>query len=105
MTRHVDPADGSSIEAAAGEPFEIALPENPTTGYLWHVAERGALEDAAAPAFESGGSAVGAGGTRTFRLTAPQPGRSTVALTLQRPGGGPPVQARRITVTARATGT
>jgi inhibitor of cysteine peptidase len=104
MIRQVDPADGSSIEVNAGEPFEIVLPENPTTGYVWHVDERHALEDAGEPAFEPAGSAVGAGGFRTFRLRAPTSGQSTLALTLKRPGGASTADARRISIAVRKSG-
>lgn len=96
MTHRVaDPRHGAIVEARAGEPLEIALPENPTTGYLWHV--EGAPEELGQPTaaeFERGGEAVGAGGTRVFRFLPRGPANADVTFELRRPRG-PDVADRR----------
>lgn len=100
MVRYVDPPDGARLEARAGEPFTITLPENPTTGYLWQIASN-EFEPVGQPQFESASDAVGAGGNRTFGLQAPQPGESVITLTLKRPRADSSAQTRRITVSVR----
>ncbi|MFI5708744.1 protease inhibitor I42 family protein [Kribbella sp. NPDC051620] len=56
---------------AAGGPVEIALPENPTTGYRWHLdhdpSEAVVLGTTYAPQSDQQGLA-GGGGTRIFQV-------------------------------------
>ncbi len=101
MIRHDDPADGARVDARSGEPFEISLPENPTTGYRWHVDRVDGLETAGDPQFEPGGSGVGAGGRRTFQLAGSQSGDAVISFSLRRPLDASGVQTRTITVAVR----
>jgi predicted secreted protein len=100
LIRHDDPADGSRIDARAGEPFEIVLRENPTTGYVWHVAPGDRVRMVGDAQFELGGSGIGAGGTRTFRLVATEPGESPLTFTLQRPKATSVAESRTLTVSS-----
>ncbi|MCE5237737.1 protease inhibitor I42 family protein [bacterium] len=84
---------GGTINLALGETVEVALDENPTTGFTWHctwVPEAGLtlagdtyVADAASPWL------VGGGGTRYFLLQAAQEGQVVVTLQYGRwwPGG------------------
>jgi inhibitor of cysteine peptidase len=93
----VNPADGCVISARVGETIEIDLPENPTTGFLWYIegAEGSALVTSD---FELGGDAVGAGGTRIFRITPQRQNDEHIVLSLRRVSSTHPVDERDLTL-------
>ncbi len=94
--RAINPANGSTIRVVAGERLEIALPENPTTGYLWHVDGLPASLRPEQPSnFEAQETAVGAGGTRVFTFRAVEPFDGEVVFVLRRVRG-PSVAEERI---------
>jgi inhibitor of cysteine peptidase len=99
--RVVDPRHQAVIPVRAGEPLEIVLPENPTTGYLWHVDHLAGSLDAQPGVFERSGEAVGAGGHRVFRVVSNEPGDASVTFALRRPKGSDVADRRtvRLTVT------
>jgi inhibitor of cysteine peptidase len=78
---------GKTIDLRKGDSLTIRLPENPTTGFRWVLNEHDglALEPTASPVFEPSGSAVGAGGGRTFGFLAKVPGEYGIAFNLRRP--------------------
>lgn len=92
--RIVDPPHESAISAHAGDVLEIVLPENATTGYLWH-AEEPVPETEVRPAlFQPGGDAIGAGGSRVFEVEPKSAGERTLSFVLRRPGD-PRIAERR----------
>jgi inhibitor of cysteine peptidase len=96
-TKIVNPAGGCVISARVGETIEIDLPENPTTGFLWYIegADGSALVTSD---FELGGEAVGAGGTRTFRITPQRQNDEHIVLSLRRASSTHPVEERDLTL-------
>ncbi len=75
---------GSSIDIAVDEEFVIQLPENPSTGYRWHLnADSGVivLSSVFGPASSA---APGAAGVHTWTLCAQNAGRVRVRLKLWR---------------------
>jgi len=74
---------------APGASFEIRLPENPTTGYIWeveHISEAVAgLEREAFEQEPADPRIVGRGGTKIFVFKAREPGAGEIALRLRRP--------------------
>jgi predicted secreted protein len=78
---------GAERAVAVGQEVRVRLPENRTTGFRWHLAvpEGLVVDDDAYDADSSG--LPGAGGVRTFRLRATEPGTHRLGATLQRPWG------------------
>ena len=70
---------GSTRELGAGEALLLRLPENPTTGYRWQVAQTGDGElELVEDRFESAAgpkAAVGAAGERLLRFVGKRAGR------------------------------
>ena len=94
-------ADGREIALRPRQMLEIALPENPTTGFRWEIrtagtptcADRGSSFDA-----PSGGG-PGAGGTRRFLFEAVQVGVGQLALVYRRSWEDkPPARTFNLTV-------
>ena len=74
--------NGSAVTVGAGDTVVVRLPENPTTGYRWHVTGGGAPSgDDFTPA---SGGAAGAAGERVFRFTARASGAMSLELQLRR---------------------
>lgn len=93
-----------TAEVRAGEPVEVRLPENPTTGYTWAIddtnSQRLALDGTDyTPPVESG--FVGARGQRTFRFTARQPGEVALKLKYWRLWEGDASATERFAVNLR----
>lgn len=67
---------GRRIQVPVGTMLDVALPGNPTTGYIWQRAagDEGGVEQLGAPQFESEGPLAGQGGTVHvfFRVTKPE---------------------------------
>jgi predicted secreted protein len=73
--------DNARVELAAGTVFEVALPEQPGTGFKWKIVSgQTPVADFRDPA----GPDRGAGTTRHFRFQAEQQGESTLSLQLRR---------------------
>jgi predicted secreted protein len=65
----------------------VSLPDNPTTGFAWHVepaVSATVLEQVGEPSFRPSSSALGAGGTMTFEFLATGPGLVTLHLVYDR---------------------
>jgi inhibitor of cysteine peptidase len=75
-------ANGTEVTLHKGETIELHLPENRTTGFRWHLQNRGepvwAVE---AEDFKPGGTSVGAGGTHSWRIKALATGTAQIELT------------------------
>ena len=77
---------GTTVDVPEGGEVVIRLEENPTTGYVWALDQtddtvlRLQSSDVSPPS----GSALGAGGARTFTFTAGQPGTAHLELKLWR---------------------
>jgi inhibitor of cysteine peptidase len=77
--------NGKSITVSNGETLTVELAGNPTTGYEWTVAQMDAsFLQAAEPTYESDSSAIGSGGTYTFRFTALKAGSTALGLVYRR---------------------
>jgi len=79
---------GGDLTVTKGETFEIVLTSNPSTGFVWTVAEEAdtavvTLEDQAYEKPDS--SAMGAPGTERFTFKAVGTGTTTMALKYARP--------------------
>ena len=87
------------IEAAAGSPFEIALPETPTTGFRWHARPPSTvrlLDDG----YEGPpGKSTGGAGTRRFRFAVDDQGDYEIAFELKREWEPEAVEHRTVHVT------
>ncbi|MGH8928190.1 MAG: protease inhibitor I42 family protein [Acidimicrobiia bacterium] len=78
--------DGSQIELSRGEQVELVLPGNPSTGYMWVVADASpVLEVMGEPEFQPESDLVGAPGEFLFRFEAREPGTAQLLLTYERP--------------------
>jgi len=80
--------NGRQLEVGVGQRFELALPENPTTGFRWALESKGEpvlvlLGDAFAP---SAGT-PGAGGVHRWEFEASRAGSADLRLTYRRPWG------------------
>ena len=77
--------NGETIALPKGESLTIELPGNPTTGYEWTVAQLDpAFLRLADSTYAPDSSAIGSGGTYTFRFETLQPGATTLALAYRR---------------------
>jgi inhibitor of cysteine peptidase len=100
-------ADGTEVELAVGQEIEISLPENPTTGFRWHLGSSGEpacalLDDSfEPPSGASGGGSPGQGGRHHWRLEAMQPAQGRVEIMSRRPWEDDQAAARRFTLTIR----
>lgn len=82
-------ADGTSVQVEVGQPLEVSLEGNPTTGYSWEVKESGepTLKLQAEPAYvqaETRATLVGGGGTYTFKYVGAEAGTATLELIYHR---------------------
>jgi predicted secreted protein len=91
-------------EVRTGERVAVRLPENPTTGFTWAIAESDsrllALESTAYTPPEEAGF-IGARGDRTFTFTALEAGEVPLALKYWRFWEGDASITERYTVTVR----
>jgi inhibitor of cysteine peptidase len=77
-------ADGRSFRVSLGSQLEIALAENPTTGYRWYL---GGGEPAFAltqDRFDAPGGPPGKGGTRRWTFRAVQAGKAEIRAAYRR---------------------
>ena len=96
----------TTIDVPQGSEVVIRLEENPTTGYVWALAQ---TDDTVLPLERSDfsatlGAGVGAGGIRTFTFTAGEPGTAHLQLKLWREWQGDPSTIERYDVVIRVHG-
>ena len=99
----VGPAqNGQSVVLDAGQRLVVELPGNPTTGFEWSVVRADPtlfrLEDSS---FSADSSAIGAGGTFSFRFELLRPGADDLRLEYRRSWENAPVDSFSLSVTAR----
>ena len=94
--------NGAEVEVILGEPFEVRLPENPTTGFRWKIRADGAptvqLED---DFFQPPGAAVGAGGGRRWRFRTAQAGSAILEMDYGRSWEQRPAETFRVTIVVK----
>ena len=77
---------GKTVEIKVGDDLEIALPANPTTGYVWEVS---ALDDTVLKLektdYIADDKAIGSGGMEVIKFHALAEGRSEARLIFHRP--------------------
>jgi len=95
MVQLTEEDSGAEVDVHVADTVFIRLPENPATGYRWHVDP---VDDALitidnSEFVESPGSGIGGGGVRTFTLSARGPGVARLLLKNRRPweGDAPPI--------------
>jgi inhibitor of cysteine peptidase len=89
---------GREFVLARSEVFNISLPENPTTGFRWHLnpdPKCVLVEDR----FDPGGSAPGCGGTRFWRFQVTETGCAELEFVCRRSWEQSTSGARRFAVT------
>ncbi len=78
---------GGTKQVSAGKEFSLVLNENPTTGYTWKASFDGSyIEQTASDYAQASPSAIGSGGSRSFKFNALKKGLTPVTLLLQRSG-------------------
>ncbi len=84
-------ANGRSQSLAVGQELAVALPDTPSTGYVWRISalNRGVLHQEGAPQFRSENPVPGSAGMSVWTFTAATPGRTTLTLVSVRPGAAP----------------
>lgn len=97
--------NGQLVELRREQTLVVTLEANPTTGYTWEVAtiDESILRLLGEPQFLPESSAVGAGGTQTFRFEAIGTGQMDLQLVYRRPWeqGVAPLQAFSLNVVVR----
>jgi inhibitor of cysteine peptidase len=91
--------DGKSIQAHPGDRIVLQLPENPTTGYQWQIAQAGDLLDPQGDSFVPAEPAgLGSGGIREFQFGCRAEGTARLDLKNWKAWEGDSSIARRFTV-------
>jgi inhibitor of cysteine peptidase len=94
------PEGGSVVAIDVGDVLVVRVPQNATTGYLWHLVAGDGLT-ALGDETDSAATAPGSAGRRTFRVRADEAGERRVGLRLQRPWEDEVAEERRVDVTVR----
>lgn len=80
-----DTRNGGEVEVRLGATFKLRLPENPTTGFRWHLVSSGEPSTALLEeSFLPQSTAPGASGVHRWRFQAEQGGTATIRLALRR---------------------
>ena len=91
-----EPQAGSQAVLQVGDMLQVNLEGNPSTGYAWSVQglDAGVLKVVGEPEFHPASSALGAGGTLTYRFEAVGAGQTTLKMMYSRPfeKGVPPLK-------------
>jgi inhibitor of cysteine peptidase len=78
-------SNGKEITVPVGQEFRLSLPENPTTGYVWHLVKKGEPECALIrDSFQASSHHVGGPGMHEWLFRAESPGRVSVEMRLAR---------------------
>ena len=98
-------SDGQLVVLGREQTLEVSLEANPTTGYTWEVAtiNDSILHQLGEAQFLPESTAVGAGGTQTFRFEAVGTGQTELRLVYRRPWeqGVAPLQVFSLNVVVR----
>ena len=86
MMRFSEADNGKTVEVPIGQEIEVALTENPTTGFRWRMAQAGepvcAYEN---DSFDPGMAAPGMAGSHAWRFKVVAAGTSSIELDHRRP--------------------
>ncbi|NQE87276.1 protease inhibitor I42 family protein [Nocardia terpenica] len=90
-------ADGQTVTLTVGQELAIALPDNPSTGYRWQLADfdQGVMHQEGDPQFRPTNIMPGSPGTSVWTFTASAPGNTRLDLVSLPPAwqpGTPPPQ-------------
>jgi len=94
-------SNNTQVSLPASQQLEVALPENPTTGFRWELKADGTPSCVpVGNAFEAPAAGLGKAGIRRWRFEAIQGGSATIELVYRRSfeQDKPPAQVFRITV-------
>lgn len=76
-----EPASNQTADLRVDEEFQIVLPENPTTGYRWHIPDRvPPIVVLLEHHFERSSGLLGAGGTHEWKFRAVKPGTGVIEM-------------------------
>jgi inhibitor of cysteine peptidase len=93
---------GHTVRVPVGTPLDVALPGNPTTGYIWQRSpgDPGGLESVGAARFEPSGGALGQGGLVHLEFRVIQEGATVLWLVYLRPfeKNTPPTKTFSVTI-------
>jgi inhibitor of cysteine peptidase len=101
--------NGESIEVRQGDEITLRLPENPTTGYRWHIDRADGIveQEVAQQQVDSHASDLntpfGRGGIREFRFRAQVPGSGRLELKHWREWEGEGSVTKRFTADIKVT--
>jgi predicted secreted protein len=95
-------SNGTEIDLAAGETFEVRLEENRTTGFKWVIKSSTGGIALVGDSFEKG-EAIGQPGTHRWEFRAEQPGSGAITLSYQRPWEEKQAPARTFTLKIRVS--
>lgn len=94
-----------SAECQVGDILEIALKENPTTGYVWKLNGDGSpvlkLENQSYQPNAVSNGMAGSGGTIIYTFKAASPGKAKVKLVCSRPWENKPIDNASFNITVR----
>jgi inhibitor of cysteine peptidase len=95
--------NNSQIAVTVGQELQIALSENPTTGFRWQVQASGKpVLEVVQEDFDSPVGGVGRGGTRRWRFKAVQEGSAGIDMAYRRPSDPDQSPAETFRLTVRA---
>jgi inhibitor of cysteine peptidase len=94
-------ADGREFRVRLGSQLEIALPENPTTGYRWYLGGKDPAFDLTQDRFDAPGGPPGKGGSRHWTFRAVRSGTAEIRAAYRRSWQSEGTQSRsfRVVVT------
>ncbi|MBU3065782.1 protease inhibitor I42 family protein [Nocardia sp. NEAU-G5] len=83
--------NGQSQTLSVGQELAVALPDTPSSGYVWALSpvDQRVLHQEGAPQFRGTNPMPGAAGTSVWTFTAAAPGTTTITLSSVRPGSAP----------------
>lgn len=93
--------NNTQVVLTVGQEMQVALPENPTTGFRWQMQARGEpILQLVDDKFDAPASGVGRGGTRRWRFKAAQAGSTAIELAYRREWeqNQPPAETFRLAV-------
>lgn len=94
--------NGQSVELTVGQEVDIALDENPSTGYQWEIVsmDKSIIEKAGEPRFKIESNLIGAGGKKTFHFKAAALGETLLKIIYHRSWEKdvPPIRTFEITI-------
>lgn len=94
-------ADGREFRVSLESQVEIALPDNPTTGYRWYLGENGPAFALTQDRFDAPVGPPGKGGSRHWTFRAVQAGKAEIRAVYRRSWESEGTQSRsfRVVVT------